>query len=72
MRYEYTIIDNEDKLTDIAIERGYFDDMPYTTRYPDDRELTIEEHMALVNKLKESINRDGVMIQKIRGTYGRN
>tara|TARA_R100000329_G_scaffold126302_1_gene104884 strand:- start:1214 stop:1618 length:405 start_codon:yes stop_codon:yes gene_type:complete len=66
------IIDNEDKLTDIAIERGYFDDMPYTTRYPDDRELTIEEHMALVNKLKESINRDGVMIQKIRGTYGRN
>ena len=46
--------------------------MPYTNRYEDDRDMTEEEHMELVRRLKESINRDGAMIQKIRGTYGRN
>ena len=66
------IINNEDELTDLAIERNYFENMPYTNRYEDDRDMTVEEHMELVRKLKESINRDGAMIQKIRGTYGRN
>ena len=66
------VIIDEDKLYDIALDRNYFDTMPYTTRYPEDRERTIEEHMELVRRLKESINRDGGMIQKIRGTYGRN
>ena len=66
------IINNEDELTDLAIERNYFENMPYTNRYEDDRDMTEEEHMELVRRLKESINRDGAMIQKIRGTYGRN
>ena len=66
------IINNEDELTDLAIERIYFENMPYTNRYEDDRDMTEEEHMELVRRLKESINRDGAMIQKIRGTYGRN
>ena len=66
------IINNEDELTDLAIERNYFENMPYTNRYEDDRDMTEEEHMELVRRLKEFINRDGAMIQKIRGTYGRN
>ena len=66
------IINNEDELTDLAIERNYFENMPYTNRYEDDRDMTEEEHMELVRRLKESINRDGAMIQKIRGTYFRN
>jgi len=66
------VIIDEDKLYNMAQDRNYFDTMPYTTRYPKDRERTIEEHMELVRRLKESINRDGAMIQKIRGTYGRN
>ena len=66
------IINNEDELTDLAIERNYFENMPYNNRYEDDRDMTEEEHMELVRRLKESINRDGAMIQKIRGTYGRN
>ena len=56
----------------MAQDRNYFDTMPYTTRYPDNKKLTIEEHMELVNRLKNVINRDGTMVQKIRGTYGRN
>ena len=66
------IINNEDELTDLAIERNYFENMPYNNRYEDDRDMNEEEHMELVRRLKESINRDGAMIQKIRGTYGRN
>tara|TARA_R100001086_G_C11841315_1_gene259169 strand:- start:2184 stop:2588 length:405 start_codon:yes stop_codon:yes gene_type:complete len=66
------IIENEDRLTDMAMEKNFFETMPYTTRYEDNRDLTEEEHMELVRKLKNVINRDGTMIQKIRGTYGRN
>ena len=66
------VIIDEDKLYDIALDRNYFENMPYTNRYEDDRDMTEEEHMELVRRLKESINRDGAMIQKIRGTYGRN
>ena len=66
------VIIDEDKLYDTAKERNYFDTMPYTKRYPDNRDLTVEEHMELVRRLKNVINRDGTMIQKIRGTYGRN